>query len=205
MRTSLSILFVAAAVTADAEIVDRLAAIVDRDVITLSELERAQKLQQLKGEAVLPLQEVLERLIESRLVSREVARYPDPPVTDEETRRALDLVKRAFGSDQALEKALAQFGMTEVELKSQLASEIAVTRYVERRFRVLVQVADEDVHRYYDAELVPELQRAGKTVPRLESIQGDLRRILEEKQFNEKVAEWIDQLKGAAKVRRHVW
>jgi len=57
-------------VSARAEIVDRVAAVVDRDVITLSEAEQAAELRALRGQEELSMAEVVERLIDARLVDR---------------------------------------------------------------------------------------------------------------------------------------
>jgi len=193
------------AAPAGAEIVDRIVAVVDREAITLSEAEAAQNVQRLKGTPVAPLPEVVERLIESRLVWREVERYPDAAATPGEVDGALTELRRALGGEGAYRNALREARTSEPELRRDLARQITITRYAERRFRIQVQVGAPEVRRYYEEEILPELAKGGKAAPPLESIDSDIRAILEETLFSKKVAEWIDQLKTQAKVRRHVW
>ena len=185
-----------------AEIVDRIAAVVDRDVITLSEAEQAAELRALRGEEELSMEDVVERLIEARLVEREVNRYPEESIAQERIDEVLDAIRESF----PLEDALADSqGMTAIELEALVRKQLTVQRYLERRFRPLVYVTEPDIEEYYSDELVPVLDNAGETAPPLASVEGSIRRILEEKAFNERVDRWIGDLKSRAQVRKYVW
>ncbi len=206
MLSSLTLGLALAAAPAAAQIVDRIVAVLDREVITLSEAQRARKLQLLRaGSEAPPLVDAVERLIELRLVLREVERYPTQAVAPQEIAAAVASVRAAFDSQASFEMALAEAEMTEAELGAQLRSQIAVTHYLERRFRLLIQVSEGEIGRYYREELAPELRRAGEAPPPLESVSSAIRRILEEREFNSQIAAWIDQLKARANVRRYVW
>jgi hypothetical protein len=98
---------------------------------------------------------------------------------------------------------LAKNGLTEEELRASLDRQLKVTAYLERRFRPLTFVTDEQIEAYYRDELVPEL-REGRP-PGLEEVSDSIRRILEERAFNARVEEWIEGLKGRARIRRYVW
>jgi hypothetical protein len=188
------------------EIVDRIVAVVDRDVITLSEAERALKLGILKGGTEpLSLAEAVDRLVELRLVEREVERYPAPAIGREKIGAALAAVRSTFDSEESFARALAQAEMSQSELEAELRSQLAVNDYLERRFRLVIQVGEAEIRRYYQEELLPELGRMGQPEPPLEAVSDAIRRILEERQFNSQVAAWIDQLKARANVRRYVW
>jgi hypothetical protein len=64
-------------------------------------------------------------------------------------------------------------------------------------------VTDEQIEAYYRDELVPEVR--GQSLPELGEVSESIRRILEERAFNARVEEWIDGLKGRARIRRYVW
>ncbi len=198
------LLLVGAAVapSARAEIVDRIAAVVDRDVITLSEVEQATELRTLRGQQELSMEDVVERLIEARLVEREVNRYPEESITQERIDEVLDSIGESFSSGDTLRDSRV---MTLDEMEALVRKQLTVQRYLERRFRPLVYVTDVDIEKYYDDELLPVLDDAGEAVPLLESVAGSIRRILEEKAFNERVERWISDLKSRAHVRRYVW
>ena len=185
-----------------AEIVDRIAAVLDREAITLSEAEQAAEYRALRGEEELSMSKLVERLIEARLVEREVNRYPEESIPQEQIDEVLDAIRQSF----PLEETLVDIqGMTLDELEALVRKQLTVQRYLERRFRPLVYVTEADIEKYYADELVPVLDDAGEAVPPLESVAGSIRRILEEKAFNQRVDRWIGDLKLRAHVRRYVW
>src|SRR3989304_6128211 len=106
------------AATARAELVDRIVAIIDREVVTLSEAEQASEIARARtGAAAAPLVSVVERLIESRLVEREVERFTGEPVSAELVDGALQEVRARFSSETAFLEMLARNGLSEEELR----------------------------------------------------------------------------------------
>ena len=148
------------------------------------------------------LTNVVERLIEARLIEREVARFTDEPVPDVLVEDQLELVRAGFASEQAFEQMLAQHGLTEDGLRADVRRQLTVNRYLERRFRALTYVTEDDIDIYFASEVLPALADARE--PTLEEME-QIRRILEERRFNERVEQWIDGLKERSRIRRYVW
>jgi hypothetical protein len=98
---------------------------------------------------------------------------------------------------------LSQSGLTEDELRAALNRQLKVTAYLERRFRPLTFVTDEQIEAYYSGELLPEIR--GQRPPDLADVSESIRRILEERAFNARVEEWIRGLKERTRIRRYVW
>jgi peptidyl-prolyl cis-trans isomerase SurA len=189
---------------ARAELVDRIVAIIDREVVTLSEAEQASEIARARtGAAAAPLVSVVERLIESRLVEREVERFTGEPVSPELADGAFQEVRARFSFETAFLEMLARNGLSEEELRATLRGQIGVAQYLEQRFRPLTFVTEEQIDVYYRDELLPSLQ--GLPLPELSDVSESIRRILEERAFNARVEEWIDGLKGRARIRRYVW
>lgn len=191
------------AATARAELVDRIVAIIDREVVTLSEAEQASEIARARTGASTPLVSVVERLIESRLVEREVERFTGEPVSPELVDGALQEVRARFSSETAFLEMLARNGLSEEELRATLRRQIGVAEYLEQRFRPLTFVTEEQIEVYYRGELLPSLQ--GRPLPELSEVSESIRRVLEERAFNARVEEWIDGLKGRTRIRRYVW
>ena len=184
------------------ELVDRIVAIIDRDVIMLSEAEQAMWLVELRTEDDASLRDVVERLIEARLIEREVARFTDAPVADELVEQKLERVRSSFPSGEAFDAKLSSSGLSEEELRSEVRRQLTVNRYLERRFRALTYVTDDDIQSYFAGEVLPELpDERGPTLEEIDRI----RRILEEQRFNERVDQWIDGLKERLRIRRYAW
>jgi parvulin-like peptidyl-prolyl isomerase len=187
-----------------AEVVDRIVAVVDRHAITLSEAEQARRLQQLKGSKQAQMTEIVDQLIESYLIEREVKRYPGPPVTTEELSRAVDALREGMGSEQALLEALSAQEMDMDALERSLRRQLVISHYLDNRFRSLIYVNDEEIREYYDEEVVPALTSA-EPQPELDMIEDVIRQVLVEKKFNERVDAWIESLKSRARIRKHIW
>jgi peptidyl-prolyl cis-trans isomerase SurA len=152
-------------------IIDRIAAVVNQDVITLSEVQEA-VLQQAVAVAVsrggpLPqpgdpnvaaaaltpqaLSQQMRRLIERRL-QQQAAEQHGITVTEAELRQALEDIKtrNRFASDEALAKALTAEGMTMEAYRQQLRTELLVAKLVNREVRSTVVVSMEEAQHYYD-------------------------------------------------------
>jgi peptidyl-prolyl cis-trans isomerase SurA len=190
---------------AHAELVDRIVAIIDRDVVTLSEAEQAGEIARARTGASEPepLISIVERLIESRLVEREVERFTGEPVSPELVDGALREVRDRFSSETAFREMLAGSGLSEEELRATLRRQIGVARYLEQRFRPLTFVTEEQIEAYYRDELLPSVE--GSRPPELSEVSESVRRILEERAFNARVEDWIEGLKARSRIRRYVW
>lgn len=187
---------------AEAELVDRIVAILDRDVIMLSEAQQAMWLVEIRSGGESSLRDVVEQLIEARLIEREVARFRDDPISDEDVEAQLSRLRSSFESEDAFEALLSSRGLNEEALLSELRRQLGVNRYLERRFRALTYVTEDDIERYFSEQVLPELaEERGPSVEETDQI----RRILEEQRFNERVGQWIDGLKERTRIRRYVW
>jgi len=207
-RAAIAAIAVAIATTllpaaAGAELVDRIVAIVDRDVVTLSEAEQARAIAATRSDGRVDLVDAVERLIESRLVEREVERFSSEPVPRELVDQAVEEVRSSFTTAEDFRAMLAATGLSEQELRSQLRRQLEVNRYLERRFRGLVFVTDAEIEAYYRDELPRDL--GGRPAPELAQVTDAIRRILEERRFNARVDQWIAELKSRAVIRRYVW
>ena len=97
---------------------------------------------------------------------------------------------------------LVSRGLEERDLRIAIERQLVINRYLERRFRALTYVPDEDIRRYFEDEVLPRLDTPRE--PTDEEVE-QIRRILEERKFNERVEDWIAGLKERASIRRYVW
>jgi len=137
------------------------------------------------------------------LVEREVDRFTGEPVSPELVDGALREVRARFSSETAFLEMLARNGLSEEELRATLRRQIGVAEYLEQRFRPLAFVTEGQIEVYYRDELLPSFE--GTRLPELSEVSESIRRILEERAFNARVEEWIEALKGRARIRRYVW
>lgn len=146
---------------AQARVVDRIAAVVNTDVITLTEvdtslLKRPDLAEELKDpdgrEAALKKyrEQAIDQLIAERLLEAEI-RKRDLRATDLQIERTFELQIQANNStrDKFIEE-LAKAGLTLTSYKEELGKRIQRQMLLERLFLPKIKVTDEDVKTYYN-------------------------------------------------------
>lgn len=172
---------------------------VDGEPITLSEVEEAVALDPARA-AFPDLRDAVENLVAALLMEREARRYPSDPPTPDETEATFRALVERFGSPDGYRAALLRLGIREDYLRRRIERELVVDRYLERRFRPLVRVSQQEVQEYYREVLLPDLPPGAS--PPLERVEDSIRRILEERDLNRRVSAWVDELKEAAEIVR---
>jgi peptidyl-prolyl cis-trans isomerase SurA len=182
------------AAPARAEIIDRVMAVVGRQVVTLSDVRAAAVF----GLAPTPAraddpEAVLAALVDRELMLSEVERYSAPEPEPAAVRKSLSLVRSRFASAPAFEQAMATTGMSVERLRAIVADNLRIETYVEQRFGAAAQASPEEVQRYY-REHQAEFTRAGRFVP-LEDLQAEVAQKATAERRRGMVAEWLDRLR----------
>jgi len=146
------------------QVVDRIAAVVNDDIILVSEVEEKLFLLdaqgQLKGrdstQVAAMRKEILDRLIEEKLVvQRAKSQSIEADDTDLQKRvnDAMDKVRSQFPTPEAFRQALSQEGITENMLRDRyrndIENEVVGQRIVSKEVRSKVEVTSDDVEKYY--------------------------------------------------------
>lgn len=194
---------------ARAEIVDRIVAVVGKKIITLSEVEEANRFEALVNrEPVQPLtperaRAVTMRLVDQLLLEQEIQshllRNWDPRQAAEQD---LAQLRKVFGSNGDFHQVLARYNLTEDKLLQRFELQSTVDKFLEARFRPGVQVDDEAVERYYQQTLVPQMRAQGATqVPPLDEVRELIEEILVQQRVNSESAAWLQSLRSQARVQ----
>ena len=179
--------------------VDRVLAVVNGEPITYSEVLEAIALT--PGTVPPPtLEETLERLIDARLMEHEARRYLQEPPSEEESEATLRALMDRFATPEDYRATLRRLGIAEDYLRKRIQRELIVDRYVDRRFRPLVQVAQRDVEEYFRTVLLPDLD-AGSPATLVE-VESLIRNILGQRDLNRRISAWVDELKSSASIVR---
>jgi len=179
-----------------AVLLDRVVAVVNKEVITWSELfklmesEATEQVKALKEEERMRIFKeseavFLERLIDSKLQLQESQRL-GIEVTPEEITEAIESIKKKYALTQdSLVVSLKKEGLTFEEYKKRLSEQIAISKVVNQQIRGKIVVSEEEVKKYMEANR--ELFGGGETY-KIRQIffkrtkEGDIRGI-EEKAF----------------------
>ena len=186
------------------ELVDRVVAVVNEDPILLSDLEQAVGLGLVRGEpgespGALK-RRALDGLVEQMLWQHEIARFGFEEAPLAEVDRQLEAARARFPDDAAWQAELSRLGLDEQRVRSLLAHQLSVLRFVEERLGPRVFVGVDEIRAHYDQVLVPELRSAGKPVPPIEEVREAIRALLKEERLNREIERWTADLRREADV-----
>lgn len=120
---------------AEAEIIDRVLAVVAGQLITLSDVTAARDLglQTAEGAAD-PVRGILSKLIDRELIVTEVDRYAPPEPAPEAIDRETERIRMRFPSAEAFVAALERSGANEKQLREIVRQDLRIRAYLDQRF-----------------------------------------------------------------------
>jgi len=182
------------------KVIDGIAARVEGDIITESEVRELASFQQLVEGKAGSRQDVLGELIDQWIVRAEAAnaKYPEPQDADVES--DLTRLRKQFLSTEAYEARLAELGLTDGAVRRLIRQELYLTQFLRYKFRPAVQVDQKQIEAYYQRELLPELKKHGEGPPALEGVEDKIQDVLVEREINRLAARWLDETKSRLQI-----
>ena len=160
-----SAVFAGFAAAQQAELVDRIVAVVNSDIITLYDLNRAFKPYEanIKALGYPPDKErqtlyqvrrdLLSQLIESQLADQQIKRE-QISVSQQEINSTIERMKEARSfTDEQLRQGLAAQGITMEEYRKEIESQILRTKLVNREVKSKIVITEVDIETYYNSHL----------------------------------------------------
>lgn len=199
MRLAIALLLLAP--VAPAEIVDRVAVAVGRQVITLSQIHTEVRVtafiegQQVKIDEM--RQKAASRLIDQTLIRKEIeiTRFPAPKLEDVEP--LLTQVRNLYGPRYG--SALKQYDLTEDEVKQHLLWQLTFLRFVQYRFQPGVQVTETELQEEFAAQL-KALKDAGRPPQTFEQMRTDLEALVTQKHVDEALERWLAEQRSQTSI-----
>ncbi|HSC44989.1 MAG TPA: hypothetical protein VLC94_04125 [Candidatus Acidoferrum sp.] len=185
-------LFVATA-AAGQELVDRIVARVENEVILLSDVRLLASYQLLVDGKAEGDSEILDRLIDQWIVRNEatVARTPQP--TDADIDRAVRRLEQGFSSQTDYETRRTLAGLTEADVRRITTQQLFLNNYLDSRFRPTVQVGEQEIQDFYKNALLPRAQARGTTPPSLDAAHDYILEALVQRGINEQADRWLKE------------
>jgi len=184
------------------ETVDRILALVNGQVITLTDVRVAKTFglyEKGQGSTIHDtIEQVLQKLIDQKLVIQ-VTRG-DASVNREEMDDYLDLVSEEMGNDKFREE-LDKYGMERNDLGSFAYERILFSRILSSRFDRVVLVTLEEIQGYYKTKYVPDQLDKGLEPKSMLDIFDDIETALRKEKSEEQVEEWIQNLRDKADIQ----
>jgi hypothetical protein len=125
-----------AASAASAEVIDRVLAVVNGDVITLSDVTAARDLGvvNVPGTADDPVRATLDALIDRALELDEVDRYGPPEPAADAIDQGVAAVRSRFSSQAAFDAALSRSGINLQHVRAIIRENLRIQAYLDQRF-----------------------------------------------------------------------
>ena len=183
--------------SAPAEIIDRVLAVVEGQLILLSDVSAARDLGLVPIQrGTDPTRETLSRLIDRALILSEVDRFPPSEPDPAETERRLEDVRTRFPSAEAFDAALARAGIDQERLRAILRQNLRIEAYLTQRFTTAAAVNDDALTQFYHAN--PSVfTRNGALVP-FDQAREDVARAFATARRNALVTDWVAGLRRRA-------
>jgi peptidyl-prolyl cis-trans isomerase SurA len=182
------------------EIIDRVAARVENDIILVSdirELARYQVLVEGKSESD---SQILDRLIDQWIVRNEAtaSRYPQP--SEDDVQRSLARLKRTFSSPAEFEERRQQSGLSSEELLALVKSQLYLSNYLDTRFRPSIQIEEKDVQEFYKTRVVPRAESRGQAPPTFEAARDFIQDAMVQRAIDEQADRWLKESRSRIRV-----
>ena len=196
-----------------AQVVDRMVAVVNKHVILESELDQAVRVEFLLqgkplGDGKLTQKDTLaalDRMIDQSLLDQQIMNQAVLAPTPEELAAQIKEVRKQVpgaATDEGWKGVLAAYGLTEQDIGEQLTSQSRILRFVDLRFRGLVRVEKDAIATYYQDKLLPELHKRGAAEPKLADVSDRIENVLVEQRIDELLAGWLQTLRSQAHIEK---
>jgi len=138
--------------TAFSVVIDRVVAVVNKEIITQTELEEAIRARRGDPQKVSE-RELLNQMVEKKL-ELQTARKKGVRIGDDELKLALNDIKQrnGFASDDALKQALGKEGLTWEKYLENLREELIVLKLVAREIDPNLLVTEEELKAFYETQ-----------------------------------------------------
>jgi hypothetical protein len=184
----------------DTQQVDGVAARIEDDIITESEVRELAAFQLLVDGKSKPRAELIRELSDQWLIRSEATatKYAQPPAADVD-RAYAEFVKQ-FPSPEDFQKRCASAGLTEAAVRRMVAQQLYLARFIDYRFRPEAQVSDEQVETYYRDEFSPQLKARNEPVPPLDDVDETIREVLIQREISDRAAKWLSESRDKLKI-----
>jgi parvulin-like peptidyl-prolyl isomerase len=190
-------------------VLDRIAVVVGKRPIKTSDIDRDLRITAFLNKEPLILntdtwKKAADRLIDQLVIRQVIAGGEYPRATDAEAADLLNQIRssRFAGSDVRLAAELNRYGLSKTQLQEQLLWQLTVLRFIDERFRPGIQVADDDVRKYYDQHLA-EFKRQYPQDSSFASLEPRIRDLLEGEEINKQFEAWLGDSRSRTFIEFH--
>jgi hypothetical protein len=184
------------------EVIDRIAARIENDIILLSDVRQLGRYQLLVDGKSESDAQLLDRLVDQWVVQNEAdaSRFPRP--ADADIEQALTALKKSFAAPQAYEERKKLSGLSDLEVRDKIATQLYLTNYLDSRFRPTVQVDTKAIEEFYRSAVLPRAKARGQEPPSLEASRDTIQEALVQQSIDSQADQWLKDSRARIHVQR---
>jgi len=183
------------------QIIDRIVALVDEQVITLTDLKIVEAFglyeDELEAESDRRLFRLLERMINQKIVI--TATSEDLSIEEKEIEAELQKVTEKLGSRE-FQTRLNEFGLELEDLKACFKEKILYQNILSRRFGQGAPVSLEEIENHYQQIYIPSQEKKGLRPRPMMEILGEIESAIKQEKIKKQKTDWINNLKKQAEI-----
>ena len=182
------------------EIVDRIVARVENDIILWSDIRSLSRYQRFLDGTSETNSQILDRLIDQWIVRTEadVSRFPHP--SSSEIDRGLERIQKSLGSAEEFELRKKQCGLNDQDIRAMVATQLYLSSYLDSRFRPAVRIEPNAVEDFYRDSVVPRAKARGQEPPSLDTAREFIEEALMQNGINGQADQWLKE----SRARLHI-
>jgi hypothetical protein len=192
-----------------ATIADRIAAVIDRQVLTVSEVSQMVDLRFFPHPAGQSddayRREVLDNLIAQALRYRDVERFGAQDIPKDAIEARLREIQSRFSSPAEFEAARLRAELTLDEVRTLIKRQLQVEAYVQERFSPLIFVSSDEIQAYYTGPWSQQRRARGLAIPPLAEVSEEIRTTLKSTSLQKEIETWTAQLRSHSNVDVYAW
>jgi len=190
------------AVFSSEEVIDRIVAVVNEEVITLTDLKIAEAFavydQELETGEGNTRSRILEKLIDQKLVLQ--LSGEEISVADEELEETLKRMTKKLGKSE-FDRKLEEFGLAWDDLKECVQEKILYQTIITQKFSKVNPVSVKEIEDYYQRTYVPAQRGKGEEPKPMMEILAEIESSIKQEKIKTQVEDWIANLKEKSDIQ----
>jgi hypothetical protein len=193
-------------------VLDRVAAVVNGDLILESELEAEERFsafQPFSEPRTMSRDQLIERLIDRELILQRLRLQPEAEITDDQVDGQLATLRKSLPecaaykceTDAGWAEFIAAQGFTLEEVRERWRVRMEVLQFVEERFRMGIRIQPAEIDDYYKKTLVPAFQQRNASPPAEETVADRIQEVLLQQQVTALLDDWLKALRAQGSVQ----
>jgi len=190
--------------TSAQQVVDRIVARVEEEIILQSEMEQLARYQTLVDGKPESDGQILDRLIDQWIVKKEAEASRFPAASDADVERGVQRLMRSFAKKEDFDAQREKVGLSAQDIREIVTAEAYLSNYLDSRFRPTVQVDEKAIQDFYDKAVIPRAKARGQEPPTFDAARDVIQEVLIQQGINEQADKWLKESRTRLSITKYL-